>query len=46
MIFVLDSVILHHFTSIKVQLYYQVGKVNQGKFALEVVVWTLELYKE
>ena len=46
MILVLDSVILHDFTGVKVRVYCQVGKVNQGKFALDVVVRTLELYKE
>ncbi|KAF5748340.1 Aminopeptidase M1 isoform 1 [Tripterygium wilfordii] len=36
------------FTSdgIKVRVYCQVGKANQGKFALSVAVRTLELYKE
>ena len=46
MILVLDSVILHHFTGVKVRLYCQVGKVNEGKFALDVSVRTLEFYKE
>ena len=46
MIHVLDSVILNHFTGVKVRVYCQVGKVNQGKFALDVAVRTLELYKE
>ncbi|KAM3710091.1 hypothetical protein ACB098_01G002300 [Castanea mollissima] len=31
---------------IKVRVYCQVGKVNQGKFALDVAVRTLEFYKE
>ncbi|KAK4580843.1 hypothetical protein RGQ29_024479 [Quercus rubra] len=34
------------FDGVKVRVYCQVGKVNQGKFALDVVVRTLELYKE
>ena len=46
MILVLDSVILHDFTGVKVRVYCQVGKVNQGKFALDVAVRTLELYNE
>jgi puromycin-sensitive aminopeptidase len=46
MILVLDSVILHHHTGVKVRVYCQVGKANQGKFALDVAVRTLELYKE
>ena len=46
MILVLDSVILHHFTGVKVRLYCQVGKVNEGRFALDVSVRTLEFYKE
>ncbi|KAM4129173.1 hypothetical protein ACJW30_01G002100 [Castanea mollissima] len=39
---------VEHLTSygIKVRVYCQVGKVNQGKFALDVAVRTLELYKE
>lgn len=31
---------------IKVRCYCQVGKTEQGKFALEVAVKTLELYKK
>ncbi|XP_050263568.1 aminopeptidase M1-like [Quercus robur] len=31
---------------VKVRLYCQVGKVNEGKFALDVSVRTLEFYKE
>ena len=31
---------------IKVRVYCQVGKANQGSFALNVAVKTLELYKE
>ncbi|XP_062159285.1 aminopeptidase M1-like isoform X2 [Alnus glutinosa] len=31
---------------VKVRVYCQVGKANQGKFALTVAVGTLELYKE
>ena len=46
MILVLNSVILHDFIGVKVRVYCQVGKVNQGKFALEVAVRTLELYEE
>ncbi|KAM3690952.1 hypothetical protein ACJW31_09G159500 [Castanea mollissima] len=39
---------VEHLTSdgVKVRVYCQVGKVNQGKFALDVAVRTLELYKE
>ncbi|KAF3947273.1 hypothetical protein CMV_026569 [Castanea mollissima] len=39
---------VEHLTSdgIKVRVYCQVGKVNQGKFALDVAVRTLEFYKE
>lgn len=33
-------------TGIKVRVYCQVGKANQGRFALDVAVKTLELYKE
>ncbi|KAK7841344.1 aminopeptidase m1 [Quercus suber] len=33
-------------TGVKVRVYCQVGKVNQGKFTLDVAVRTLELYKE
>ena len=46
MILVLDSVILHHFTGVKVRVYCQVGKLNQGRFALDVAIRTLELYRE
>lgn len=35
----------HLFIGIKVRVYCQVGKSNQGKFALNVAVKTLELYK-
>lgn len=31
---------------VKVRVYCQVGKANQGKFALHVAVKTLDLYKE
>lgn len=31
---------------IKVRVYCQVGKADQGKFALDVAVKTLDLYKE
>ncbi|KAK4599008.1 hypothetical protein RGQ29_009196 [Quercus rubra] len=39
---------VEHLTSdgIKVRVYCQVGKVNQGNFALDVAIRTLELYKE
>ncbi|KAL4649253.1 hypothetical protein ACB092_01G002000 [Castanea dentata] len=39
---------VEHLTSdgIKVRVYCQVGKVNQGNFALDIAVRTLELYKE
>ncbi|KAF3951487.1 hypothetical protein CMV_022863 [Castanea mollissima] len=39
---------VENFTSdgVKVRLYCQVGKVNEGKFALDVSVRTLEFYKE
>ncbi|XP_075638807.1 aminopeptidase M1-like isoform X1 [Castanea sativa] len=39
---------VEHLTSdgVKVRVYCQVGKVNQGKFALDVAVRILELYKE
>nr|POE71725.1 aminopeptidase m1 [Quercus suber] len=39
---------VEHLTSdgVKVRVYCQVGKVNQGKFTLDVAVRTLELYKE
>ncbi|KAL4607644.1 hypothetical protein ACB092_09G190300 [Castanea dentata] len=39
---------VEHLTSdgVKVRVYCQVGKVNQGKFALDVAVRTLEFYKE
>lgn len=43
---VLDTVIIHLYTGVKVRVYCQVGKANQGKFALNVAVKTLELYKE
>ena len=33
-------------TGVKVRVYCQVGKADQGKFALHVAVKTLELYKE
>ena len=33
-------------TGVKVRVYCQVGKANQGKFALDVAVKTLELYKK
>lgn len=36
---------LHLHTGIKVRVYCQVGKANQGKFALDVAVKTLDLYK-
>lgn len=34
------------YTGIKVRVYCQIGKANQGNFALNVAVKTLELYKE
>uniref|UniRef100_A0A7N2R7C8 Aminopeptidase n=1 Tax=Quercus lobata TaxID=97700 RepID=A0A7N2R7C8_QUELO len=39
---------VEHLTSdgVKVRVYCQVGKVNPGKFALDVAVRTLELYEE
>jgi aminopeptidase N len=43
---VLDSVILHLYTGVKVRVYCQVGKANQGKFALTIALRTLEFYKE
>ncbi|XP_022158530.1 aminopeptidase M1 [Momordica charantia] len=36
----------HTADGVKVRVYCQVGKANQGKFALHVAVKTLELYKE
>lgn len=36
----------HTSDGVKVRVYCQVGKANQGKFALNVAVKTLELYKE
>ncbi|EXB57658.1 Puromycin-sensitive aminopeptidase [Morus notabilis] len=41
-----DYVEDHTSDGIKVRVYGQVGKANQGKFALHVAVKTLELYKE
>uniref|UniRef100_A0A2N9HH88 Aminopeptidase n=1 Tax=Fagus sylvatica TaxID=28930 RepID=A0A2N9HH88_FAGSY len=41
-----DYVEDHTSDGVKVRVYCQVGKVNQGKFALDVAVRTLELYKE
>lgn len=41
-----DYVEDHTSDGIKVRVYCQVGKANQGKFALHVAVRTLELYKE
>ncbi|PON95981.1 Peptidase M1, alanine aminopeptidase/leukotriene A4 hydrolase [Trema orientale] len=41
-----DYVEDHTSDGIKVRVYCQVGKANQGKFALHVAVKTLELYKE
>ncbi|KAJ9168198.1 hypothetical protein P3X46_019754 [Hevea brasiliensis] len=40
-----DYVEDHTSDGIKVRVYCQVGKANQGKFALHVAVKTLELYK-
>lgn len=33
-------------TGVKVRCYCQVGKSDQGKFALEVAVKTLDLYRK
>ncbi|KAK4757868.1 hypothetical protein SAY87_019169 [Trapa incisa] len=41
-----DYVEDHTSDGIKVRVYTQVGKINQGKFALHVAVKTLELYKD
>lgn len=41
-----DYVEDHTSDGIKVRVYCQVGKANQGKFALDVAVRTLDLYKE
>uniref|UniRef100_A0A2N9HA77 Aminopeptidase n=1 Tax=Fagus sylvatica TaxID=28930 RepID=A0A2N9HA77_FAGSY len=41
-----DYVEDHTSDGIKVRVYSQVGTANQGKFALDVAVKTLELYKE
>ena len=41
-----DYVEDHTPDGIKVRVYCQVGKANQGKFALDVAVKTLGLYKE
>ncbi|GLT97240.1 hypothetical protein SLE2022_148130 [Rubroshorea leprosula] len=41
-----DYVEDHTSDGVKVRVYSQFGKVNQGKFALDVAVRTLELYKE
>ncbi|CAO2816653.1 unnamed protein product [Amaranthus hypochondriacus] len=41
-----DFVESHTSDGIKVRCYCQVGKTEQGKFALEVAVKTLELYKK
>ncbi|XP_002516101.2 aminopeptidase M1 [Ricinus communis] len=41
-----DYVEDHTSDGIKVRVYCQVGKANQGRFALHVAVKTLELYKE
>ncbi|ONI33136.1 hypothetical protein PRUPE_1G407900 [Prunus persica] len=41
-----DYVEDHTSDGVKVRVYCQVGKANQGKFALYVAVKTLELYKE
>ncbi|KAG8657217.1 aminopeptidase M1 isoform X2 [Manihot esculenta] len=42
----LDYVEDHTSDGIKVRVYCQIGKANQGNFALNVAVKTLELYKE
>uniref|UniRef100_A0A0A0L0S9 Aminopeptidase n=1 Tax=Cucumis sativus TaxID=3659 RepID=A0A0A0L0S9_CUCSA len=41
-----DYVEDHTTDGVKVRVYCQVGKANQGKFALHVAVKTLDLYKE
>ncbi|KAJ1423415.1 Peptidase M1, membrane alanine aminopeptidase, N-terminal [Sesbania bispinosa] len=41
-----DYVEDHTSDGVKVRVYCQVGKANQGKFALDVAVRTLELYKD
>ncbi|XP_022982337.1 aminopeptidase M1 [Cucurbita maxima] len=41
-----DYVEDHTVDGVKVRVYCQVGKANQGKFALHVAVKTLDLYKE
>ena len=41
-----DYVEDHTPDGIKVHVYCQVGRANQGKFALDVAVKTLGLYKE
>lgn len=47
MTYVLDVVCsCQIYTGIKVRVYCQIGKANQGNFALNVAVKTLELYKE
>ena len=44
--FFVDIVFLHLHIGIKVRVYCQVGKADRGKFALDVAVKTLGLYKE
>lgn len=41
-----DYVESHTDDGVKVRVYCQIGKANQGKFALDVAVKTLELYKK
>ncbi|OMO66979.1 Peptidase M1, alanine aminopeptidase/leukotriene A4 hydrolase [Corchorus capsularis] len=41
-----DYIEAHTLNGIKVRVYCQVGKSNQGKFALDVAVKTLEYYKD
>ncbi|GMH12385.1 hypothetical protein Nepgr_014226 [Nepenthes gracilis] len=41
-----DYVESHTSDGVKVRVYSQVGKTNQGKFALDVAVRTLELYRK
>ncbi|KAF1877975.1 hypothetical protein Lal_00009395, partial [Lupinus albus] len=41
-----DYVEDHTSDEVKVRVYCQIGKANQGKFALHVVVKTLELFKD
>lgn len=40
---VMDSILIS-FSGIKVGLYCSVGKTDQGKFALDIAVKTLDIY--